>query len=309
VYLHILLFYFEKVKFFLRKLSLVRVLYLNRKKTKGFLEMQVMERKSEKRPMTQHRRAQIADLMKQRDSVRVEELAERFGVSHVTIRNDLAKLERDGYLIRDRGGAIPTAAATERMSTISSLLALGARADLNVDEKQRIGIAAAGLVEAGDTIILDAGTTVVEMVRHLANTPTLTVVTNALNVALHVDTTTDADLILLGGTLSRQASSTLGPMAESVLSNLMVGKLFLGTQAWSLEDGLTDTTMEIAQIKRAMIRAAKQVILMVDSSKLGSSGFIKVAPLSDVHIIITDSGLPADARDALERAGIRLILV
>ena len=262
----------------------------------------------EKRPLSQHRRAQIADLIRAQDSVRVDELADRFGVSQVTIRNDLGRLERDGHLIRDHGGAIPANNHREKASAISSLLAMQARSSLQIDEKRRIGAAAAGLVEAGDTIIMDAGTTVVEMARSLKNISPLTVVTNALNVALHIDTQTDANLILLGGALNRESTSTLGPMAETVLADLVVSKLFLGAQAWNMEDGLTDTTMEIAQVKRAMIRAAKQVILLADSSKFGSAGFIKVAPLSEVHTVVTDAGLSSEARGLLEKAGIEVVI-
>lgn len=260
-----------------------------------------------KRPMTNDRRNQITELMQQRGAMRVAELAGMFGVSEVTIRTDLAQLERAGQLVRDRGGALPAANPAGEAHAVHSLLALGDRAGLYAEEKRRIGQAAASMVEPGDTIILDAGTTVVEMTSHLAAISPLTVVTNALNVALHM-ASAEADLMVLGGTLNRQAASTIGPMAEAGLNDLIVGKLFLGAQAWSLEEGVTDTTLEIAQIKRAMMRAARQVILLADSSKWNHAGFIKVAPLAEVHTIITDSGLPPDARAALRSSSTELIL-
>jgi len=113
----------------------------------------------------------------------------------------------------------------------------------------------------------------------------------------------------LGGTLSREASSTVGPLAEQTLANLAVQKVFLGTEALDLESGLTDTTLEIAQVKRAMITAAKQVFLLADSSKWDQTGFIKVAQLQEIDALISDENFPASARMAVERLGIRLILV
>ena len=156
---------------------------------------------------------------------------------------------------------------------------------------------------------MDAGTTVVEMASHLAGIIPLTVVTNALNVALTIGAATEAQVIFLGGTLSREASSTVGPLAEQTLANLAVQKVFLGTQALDLESGLTDTTLEIAQVKRAMIKAAKQVFLLADSSKWDQTGFIKVAQLQEIDALISDENFPASARMAVERLGIRLILV
>ena len=156
---------------------------------------------------------------------------------------------------------------------------------------------------------MDAGTTVVEMSAHLAGIIPLTVVTNALNVALTIGAATEAQVIFLGGTLSREASSTVGPLAEQTLANLAVQKVFLGTQALDLESGLTDTTLEIAQVKRAMITAAKQVFLLADSSKWDQTGFIKVAQLQEIDALISDEKFPANARMAVERLGIRLILV
>ena len=255
--------------------------------------------------MTQHRRRQILDLVHANGSVQVTELAKTFEVSAVTIRNDLAQLEKNGELQRDRGGAI-TPPPTRQ---VKQLLGLNERATLNLPAKERIGKAAAALVQSGDTIIMDAGTTVVEMTPHLTALEPLTIVTNALNVALNAASTTAAQIILLGGMLSRESSSTVGPLAEQTLSTLAVQKLFLGSQALDLESGLTDTTLEIAQVKRAMIKAAKQVILLVDSAKWDHTGFIKVAPLDEIDIIISDKNLSPSAGEAAAALGIQLILV
>ncbi|HSI13135.1 MAG TPA: DeoR/GlpR family DNA-binding transcription regulator [Chthoniobacter sp.] len=254
--------------------------------------------------MTNQRRSQIADLVRDRGSMRVIELAELFDVSEVTIRNDLVQLEKDGELVRDRGGAVPGVAPRQ----ITSLLAVEQRSHLQPDQKRRVARAAAALVKPGDTIIMDAGTTVVEMVPYLADITPLTVVTNALNVVLEVASKTDARIIVLGGTFSREASSTIGSIAERMLGDLVVQKAFLGTQAFDIENGLTDTTLEIAEVKRAMIRAARRTVLLTDSTKLGRSGFIKVAPLTAMHTIICDEALPVEVRSALEQLGVEVTI-
>lgn len=252
-------------------------------------------------PLMRDRRSRIAALVRQRGTVRVQELAELFQVSPVTIRTDLVQLEKDGLLIRDRGGAV---AGTQP----SALIAFDTRTSLHLAAKQQIGRAAAALVAPGDTILMDAGTTVVEMVPHLPQASRLTVVTNALNVGLALQTVRDARVMMLGGTINYATFGTLGPMAEHDLEGLAVEKLFLAAETIDIVAGVTDSTIEIAQIKRAMVRAARQIILLADSSKWGRTGFIKVAPLSAVHTIVTDAGLSDADRLALERLGICVII-
>jgi len=252
--------------------------------------------------MILQRRNQIVAWVQEAGAARVSELAERFQVSEVTIRNDLEELEKAGALIRDRGGAL----APGKRRTLTALPAVEERARIRAEQKRRIAAAAAKRVQSGDTILLDAGTTAVEMAAFLGGIPGLTVVTNAVNVALEVAARTDARIVLLGGNFSRDAASTLGAIAEHTLAELRVPKVFLGTQAFDLENGLTDTTHEIAQIKRAMIRSAGRVYLLADSSKFGPVGFIKVAPIEAVHELISDTGLPDETAHALEHLGIRV---
>jgi DeoR/GlpR family transcriptional regulator of sugar metabolism len=265
-------------------------------------------KESPKRPVKMHmilqRRVKIAEMVRHQGVVRVGELAEHFGVSEVTIRLDLVALEKEGELTRDRGGAI----ALKAPQPVKSLLGMEFRSELNNESKRKIGRAAAQLVSPGDTIILDAGTTVVEMIPYLAGITALTVVTNALNVALAVGAKTSAQVLLLGGNFSRSSCSTLGPIAERTLGEVRVQKAFMGAQALDLEAGVTDTTPEIAQSKQAMMRSASEVILLADSSKWGRGAFIKVAPLSDYQTVVSDAGLGVEARKALKQSGIKLIL-
>lgn len=251
--------------------------------------------------MAVERRARIADLARSQGSVRIKDLCDLFGVSQVTIRGDLDFLAGQGVLTRDRGGAIANARA-------SLFTAFDQRAGQNLEEKRRIGRAAARLVQPGDTIVMDAGTTVMELAKALDDVSPLTVVTNAVNVATQLGSLPDVHVILVGGSLSRETISTIGPHAERDLNDLVVQKVFLGTHAVDLEAGLTDLSIEIAQTKRAMVRAARQVILLADSSKWGRVGLAKVVPLSAVHVLVTDSGLPGEAQEAVKRLGVELIL-
>ncbi|MCG8353902.1 MAG: DeoR/GlpR family DNA-binding transcription regulator [Chloroflexales bacterium] len=260
------------------------------------------EGKRTKSPLMLDRRAQIAELVRQRGAMRVEDLADMFQVSLVTIRSDLAQLEKEGMLTRDRGGAVPTVHG-------SALIAFDTRTGLHLEEKRRIGQAAARLVVPGDTILMDAGTTVVEMTRHLHQVAPLNVVTNALNVAVEMGALPAVQVLLLGGMINYATYSTLGPLVEQSLNDLVVRKLFLAAESVDASIGVMDTTMEIAQVKRVMVQAARRVILLADSSKWQRTGFIKVTPLNTIDTIITDKGLSHADRAAIERLGVELILV
>src|SRR5947209_5535268 len=147
------------------------------------------------------------------------------------------------------------------------------------------------------------------MVPHLRQIGQLTVVTNALNIALELRSMPDVRVVVLGGNLNYETFSTHRTMAEQGLEAVVVQKVFLGAQSVELEAGVTDTSSEIARVKRGMLNAARQAILVADSSKWQRSGFIKVTPFTSFHTIVTDAELPAEARAAIQRAGTELILV
>ncbi|MEP7188436.1 MAG: DeoR/GlpR family DNA-binding transcription regulator [Roseiflexaceae bacterium] len=251
------------------------------------------------------RRERIAELVMQKGAVHISELTQLYGVSEVTIRHDLDLLASQGVIVRERGGAL-----AHVQTTLAR--AFEQRSDVNLIVKRRIGEAAARLVKPGDTIMLDAGTTVMEMARALRDIAPLTVVTNALNVASQLGGLAGCHVILMGGSLSIETISTVGPLAERDLSELIVGKLFLGAHTVDLEAGVVDTSIEVARIKRAMIQAADEVILLADSSKWETrrrEAFAKVAPLTAVHNIITDTGISDDARLMIARLNIELTVV
>lgn len=251
------------------------------------------------------RRAAIVDIVMEKGVIFVSEIAQLYGVSDVTARNDLDVLARQGIVVRQRGGAIA------QVQT-SLARAFDQQSNVNLDAKMRIGAYAAGLVQPGETILMDAGTTVMEMAKRLHRVAQLTVVTNAMNVASQLISQDGAHVILLGGSLSPETISTVGPLVERALSDLIVMKLFLGVHTIDIEAGIVDTSMEIARVKRAMIQTANKVILLADSSKWTTQpreAFARVASLTAVHTIVTDSDLPADIRSAVERLGVELCVV
>lgn len=261
------------------------------------------ELQGDESPLAVERRQRIVELVCTQGSVRVAHLCRKFAVSEVTIRTDLRILAGEGVLVRTRGGAI--AQAQTGLS-----IAFGQRALHKQSEKQRIGRAAAALVRPGDTILLDAGTTLMEMAKSLPGTLNpLTVVTNALNIASQVGGLTGARVILIGGSLSPETISTLGTIAERDISELMVDKLFLGAHALDAKMGVADMSVDIARVKLTMIHAARQVIVLADSTKWGRSAFARVAPLSSLHTLITDNGLSSEARQAVLEAHINLMEV
>ena len=252
--------------------------------------------------LTSERQQRIVEMARRQEVVRVSELTRLFDVSEVTIRHDLSVLVGKGLLIRQQGGAVIN-------SRTDLALAVEQRAGLNLEIKRAIGMTAAQLVKPGDTVLIDAGTTNLEFAKKLPEISPLTVVTHALNIATRVGALRDVDVVLLGGLLCRNTVSTVGPTVIRELDDLIVSKLFLGVHAVDPVMGLTDVSRETAQIKRAMIKAAKQVILLADSSKWGKSALVKIMPLSAVHVVVSDARLSAAHRKAIKALGIKLILV
>jgi DeoR family transcriptional regulator, aga operon transcriptional repressor len=250
--------------------------------------------------LTGERRIKIAELLTRKGSVRVSELSKLFRVTEVTVRSDLDAMARDGLLVRDRGGAI--AHTSTSLST-----AFEKRAAEHAEEKRKIGRAAAALVEDGETVILDAGSTMMEMARNLPARKSLTIVTTGLNIAAQVGAIPGIHVLVAGGFLSPETVSTVGAMAERDLESLIVDKLFLSPQAFDASSGLTDISLHVARVKAAMIRSARRIIILADSSKWGATRFAKFASLDEVDVLITDAGLPPAARKAVLSAGIELM--
>ncbi len=251
----------------------------------------------------EERQHQIGRLVVERGRVRVGDLAERFGVSGVTIRKDLAQLERQGRLVRTHGGAVsPAGAGAER--------AFDVRERLQRAEKDAIGRAAAAMVTDGESIALDASTTAFAMARHLRAQRDwlhLTVVTNGLRIALELAGCPGLTVVMPGGFIRPEALSLVGPMGEGLLQRVNVQRAFLGATGFSAEAGLCDGTEEEAQIKRLLVAAASETIGLVDHTKWARTSLATFCPTASLDAVITDRPAPPEMAAALRAAGVRVI--
>ena len=247
------------------------------------------------------RQAKIIEIIEDHGKVEVGDLSRRLRASAVTIRKDLKELHARGLLRRAHGGAV-------RAATVSADPSLRVKAALHAEEKRRIGAAAAALVADGDSIILDSGTTTQQVARHIKGRRSLKVITNALNVAAELTGSGEVEVLLLGGLLRQNSASLVGQFAEEMLKQLSVDKLFLAVDAVDLEFGLSTPNLDESHVNRAMVRAAREIILVADSSKFGRRSLSRIVPLSEVDRVVTDHGLPEVARAGLRELGVELIL-
>lgn len=225
----------------------------------------------------------------------VSELAESFGVSEMTVRRDLGALARDGKLERVHGGAVD--AGTEPGFSQIEVE--------RFDIKDRLGRAAAAMVQDGMTVMIDIGTSTLQMARHLHGRK-ITVVTTNLAVVEELLPDPDIELVLPGGIVRRNYRSLVGVLAEDSLRQIKSDILFLGTSGVDLEIGVWDTTMVEVPIKRLMIAGANEVVLIADAAKFSMTGMVRVCGPESLSHIVTDAPLPASARSAVDAAGIEV---
>ncbi|MGC1632888.1 MAG: transcriptional repressor AgaR [Gelidibacter sp.] len=249
------------------------------------------------------RRLAIVEEISQNSLVKIKDFVKRFNVSEVTIRKDLISLEEKGQLIRVRGGAIKN-----NSKSSFSHMTVNDKQEHNLLEKQQIGKAAAALIQEGDTIILDSGTTTLEVVKNLERFNNLKIITTALNVAIALNEFKRFNVIIPGGYLNNDTLSLTGHMAEAFLENFYCDKLFLGVDSFSIEKGLSTPVPEEAFVNQIMISIAKEVIAIFDSSKFHKRGFAFIANVKDIDTIITDSGIPQEINRKLIEMGKRVII-
>lgn len=246
----------------------------------------------------------ILEMLRREGVVRTAELHELLNVSLVTIRSDLRELERIGECEVIWGGAVSSTPPTEAETELEQ------RSKLNSDRKKRIGQRAADLVETGQTIIVDAGSTTVELVHHLPrNLDYLRVVTPALNIAVAATHHPDVELVMPGGVLRSLTHSLIGSQTLRALEMHNADWTFLASGGFSAERGVTTSNMLEVEVKKTMVHQAQQVVLLADSSKFGRVRSLTVAPIKDIDIIITDTKLPDDDTTRLEALGVRVFRV
>ncbi len=251
-------------------------------------------------PAERHNR--ILQALKDRGFVTVSGLSDTLEVSEVTIRRDLNWLEDRKLLQRTHGGA------TSPQHIVHDI-PISEKASHHAEEKRRIGAAAAALVETHDRIILASGTTVMQVARHLKGTTDLTVITNAMNVALELTALPGIEVHMLGGLLRKTSTSVVGPVAEKMLQQFTCRKLFLSVDGFDLEHGLTTSNALEAHLNTCMIAAAEQVVVLADASKFGLRSFGRICSIDQVHRVITDTGVSASTVRQLEDMGISVSVV
>ncbi|MGQ1889224.1 transcriptional repressor AgaR [Thermophagus sp. OGC60D27] len=253
--------------------------------------------------LTPERRNYILKQISDTGSIKVKEVSSKFNVSEVTVRKDLEVLEKKNLLLRVRGGAIKlNYTPAEEDSPITE------KQQKNYREKQLIGKAAVSLIKENDTIILDSGTTTLEIAKNLQKFNKLSIITNALNIAMVLNEYKRFQVIIPGGYLREKSASLVGPIAESFLKNFYCDKLFLGIDSFNLERGVSTPNLEEASMNQMMISIAKEVIAVFDSSKFNRGSFAFIAPVNKINTVITDAGVDPHTKEELERLGVKVII-
>lgn len=235
------------------------------------------------------RREAIVSLIEQEGFVRVTRLARHFSVTEVTIRGDLDFLAERHAVQRVHGGAVAGLRPGSLEPPFEQALLHMA------DEKQRIGRAAAGLVQSHQSVIVDAGTTTTAMARALAHRDDLegvVVITNALNIALELESETNLSVVVTGGTLRKAQHSLVSPLADAVLERINADLAFVGCNGVEADCGVTNINLPEADVKRQMLNSARRSVILADSSKIGVTELVRVIPATDIDLLIT--GIDAD---------------
>ena len=253
--------------------------------------------------MLYDRREQILTMLRKDGSVRVAALVETFGVSIETIRRDLEALEEEGLLRRVYGGAV-----RESRRSVETLLA--DRLVQNAAEKERIGRAAAGLVQDGDVIGIDIGTTTLEMARALLQRDLrIIVITNSIQIAAELSESEKIEVILIGGRVRRGELSVGGHMlTEANMRLFQTDKLFLGAGGITDKFGITDYREEETAFRRIGIERTKEVYALADHSKFGVTAMYHVCDADRINVVVTDAGTGRDVISALRMKGVQVVL-
>ncbi|MCU7550603.1 DeoR/GlpR family DNA-binding transcription regulator [Chitinophagaceae bacterium LB-8] len=247
------------------------------------------------------RREKIYELIKEDGSAKVIDLARIFKVTEVTIRQDLEKLERDGLVIKEHGGAF-------LKNIKDQVQAFSLANQENMEKKELIASKCLEYIESGDTIILDSGTTTTEIAKKLKGFKNLTVLTNALNIALLLGAEPGIEVIVTGGEFKPPTLSLTGQKAADFFKGINVQKLFLATAGISLKAGLTYPSISDLVVKKAMIDAADTTFLVADSTKIGKSAFASLGALSLIDYIITDAAIEDKFKQVFKDHEIELII-
>ena len=247
------------------------------------------------------RRIKILELIREDGHAKVQELSRIFCVTEVTIRQDLEFLEKLGYIQREHGGAF--------LKDVGTFAKTGKLVNQEQSHEEKVAIAqkAASYINEDDVIILDSGSTTTEIAKLLLKYNRLTVITNALNIALMLGENPGINLIVTGGEFKAPTLSLTGDMAAQSISHLHANKLFLATAGISADMNLTYPSLSDLVVKKTMIESADQVFLVADTSKMGNSAFATLGPISMVQHLITNDNISDDAVKKLEKMNVEVL--
>lgn len=248
------------------------------------------------------RQSYVQKLLREKRHVTVSELSEELDVSEVTIRKDLNRLEEHNLLVRTHGGAIlPDNLVYDRP--------FEEKADRNKTQKRQIGRKASTLVEDDDTMFIDAGTTTIQVARNLSQHSNITVITNAVNIAMDVVRDSSIEVFMMGGLLRSSSASVVGPYTEHMINQYSCSKLFLGVDGFDPDHGLTTTHPMEAKVNQLMIESANNTIVVTDSTKFGRRGLSRICSADDIDYVITDEDVPQKTVDYLNDKNINIEIV
>lgn len=248
------------------------------------------------------RRQHIIERIQDDGRVAISDLVERLRVSAVTIRQDLNALQERGLLMRVRGGALP-------MSVLARELTLDEKTLASSALKDSIGKRASTLIQDGDNVLIDSGSTTEALAHNFPGNTEVTVLTNGFNIARFLSDMQNVELIMTGGHLRKKSQSFYGAQAESTLEHLRFNKWFLGVDGVTRSFGLTTHFGPEAALNRKMLEVAQQVVLLTDSSKFGSYGMHHIALMDVLDIVVTDDGIPDKYASHMESLGIEVLVV
>lgn len=251
------------------------------------------------------RQQAILDYLQINGKTAVDELANHFNTTGTTIRKDLTVLEEESKVLRTYGSVV----LTNRDHDEGDLPFIN-KTCINLDIKRRIAKAAAGLLKSGDSIIMDTGSTVLQMIPFFSRVENLTIMTNSLHILNSISSLNNPsyELLTCGGTYRTKSSSFHGILAEKTFENFSFDKLFIGTDGFDFNLGLT-TFNEAHGVSKAMCKAAREIIVLADSTKFNRKSPNVVWPLEKINVIITDSGIEQECYDLLIKRGIKVIIV
>ena len=248
------------------------------------------------------RQNQILELLSRRPRITVAEICSLYSVSVATARRDLEALTNQGKVQRIHGGALPLRRAPPELPVLQ-------RQENQAEEKIRIGQAAAGLIQDGETIFLGSGTTVLEIARHLPRELHLTVITNSLPVVNELVDRTNIELIVIGGLLRQGEYSMIGHIAEQAVQEVRADRVFMGMRAVDTRHGFTNDYLPETMTDRAILNIASQIVVVVDHHKFGRVSSVLVGAINAANIVITDQGTPQEYVDELRDKGVQVFVV